>query len=126
MAIGYNRNPNRKPVLPQQYQAGGGINGGGETPSTKTLWSLKLGDLFIFGQFQDGKVFIEGPSENKMYVANPQGIILEFNDYKPEYEQQWVDLFKEYFADIESVQVLATGHEIDYVVPNWAEYKHLN
>ena len=99
---------------------------GGDTPSTKTLWILRGGDGFIFGQFQDGKLFIEGPSEDKMYIVDPQGKILGFENFNPEYEPQLKEQFAQYFGEIESVQILATGHEINYVVPNWAEYKLLN
>ena len=126
MAIGYNRNPSIKPVLPQQCRAGGGISGGGETPSTKTLWILRGGDGFYFGQFQDGKLFIEGSSEDKMYVADSKGKILGYENFNPEYVPLYKEQFAQYFGEIESVQVLATGNEINYVVPNWAEYKILN
>lgn len=102
------------------------MSGGGDTPSTKTLWCLRGGDGFVYGQFQDGKLMIEGPSEDKMYITNENGKIWAFEEFTPDYEQGLKEEFAQYFGEIESVQVLATGHEINYVVPNWAEYKLLN
>lgn len=100
------------------------MSGGGDTPSTKTLWSLKGEEAVIFGQFQDGKVLIEGPVEDKMYVADINGVVKSFGDYNPAIDYK--KIFAQYFGEIKSVQILATGHEINYVVPNWAEYKLLN
>ena len=100
--------------------------GGGDTPSTKTLWILRGEGLNVFGQFQDGILFYEGPSEDKWYVANQQGKIVRFVDYNPEQVPQLKEQFAQYFGEIKSIQILATGHEIGYVVPNWAEYKVLN
>lgn len=61
-----------------------------------------------------------------MYIADANGKILAFGNFNPEYVPMLKEQFAQYFGEIESVQVLATGQEIDYVVPNWAEYKLLN
>lgn len=102
------------------------MSGGGDTP-TKTLWILRGGDGFIFGQFQYGRVFIEGPSEDKAYITDSHGKILAFVDYKPGDDPLLEKMFAQYFGEIESVQILVvTGLAIGDDVPNWDTYELLN
>ena len=104
------------------------MSGGGDTPSTKTLWSLNYGgDGFIFGQFQDGKLFVEGPSEDKMCIAGPPGKILGFESFYPELEPLFMDEFEQYFGEIESVKILIVeGLSVGDDIPNWEDYELLN
>lgn len=102
------------------------MSGGGDTP-TKTLWIIGIADGFVFGQFQDGKVFIGGPSEGKRYITDLDGRILAIVDYAPGDDPYLEEMLAQYFGEIESVGVLIVSDlAIGDDVPNWEEYKLLS
>lgn len=115
-----------QPILPQPSRAGGGISGGGDTP-TKTLWKYLDDGLYTIGEFQDGTLFVEGPDENQAFVIDETGRIEEYTRLSETYISLLKRQFAQYFGEIEDVKILiATGLSVGDDIPNWEDYKLLN
>ena len=125
MANGYNRNPNGQPVLPQQCRAGGGISGGGETPS-KTLWKKAVFDTWICGEHENNTLKIAGPNENKIFNTDENGKITAINELNQTTIDYTKELFEQYFGVIQTVQSLVyTNLNIGDDIPDWENYENL-
>lgn len=103
------------------------MSGGGETP-TKTLWKYNQGAGYLIGEFQNGKLLIEGPDESHIFVTDADGKITQFS-YSPS-SDEFIDglkqIFSQYFGEIETVQILiVSGLAIGDDVPNWDSYELL-
>lgn len=123
---GYHSNRVHQPVLPQPSGAGGGIIGGGDTPSTKTLWKIQGVDGYSFGEFRNKNVYLEGPDEENVFVADADGKILKTQYLYPAAIEQLKEAFSVFFGEIETVQILVvTGLAIGDDVPNWENYETL-
>ena len=104
------------------------MSGGGDTP-TKTLWKYSQGGVYINGEFQNGKLLIEGPDESQIFMINADGKIAQFSPapLSDEAIDALKQTFGKYFGEIESVGVLVVSNlAIGDDVPNWDSYELLN
>lgn len=101
------------------------MSGGGDTP-TKTLWKIQGTEGYSFGEFQNKKLYIEGPNEENAFVADADGKILKTQYMEPSAIQQLKKAFSVFFGEIETIQItVVTGLAIGDDVPNWENYETL-